>query len=194
MKRFQQSVVMFVTALFLYLFSYTNSKSLAIGDIVLRAGSTMDSLAIQKLGKVQYSHIGIITEIEPKIIVTHSTTDDDPNNPNQVIQTSFDIFTSPKFARNFLIIRPNFLNQDEKITLATKIQAQIGSPYLLKSREEENLYCTTLIEQPLLQLRPNIKLEWHTINLGPFQGDYLFPDTFMNIDGMDILYLDGSFK
>ena len=187
MKKIPQSVVIILTALFLCAFSYANQNTLAIGDIILRSGTTMDSLAIQKIGKVKYSHIGIITQIEPEIIVVHTTTDDDPNHPNQVITTSFDIFTSPKFAHAFLIIRPNFLNDDEKIILANTIQSKIGEPYVLKSREENNLYCTTLIEQPLLKLRPNIQLEWHTIDIGPFQGSYLFPDTFMNIKGMEIL-------
>ena len=186
MKRFQQSVVIILTTLFLCAFSYAKD-TLAIGDIILRAGSNMDSLAIQKLGKVQYSHIGIITQIKPEIVVVHSTTDDDPSHPNQAIATSFEVFTSPKFARNFLIIRPNFLTLDEKLRLANHIHSKIGAPYVLKSREEENLYCTTLIEQPLLQLRPNIQLEWHNIDFGPFKGTYLFPDTFMNIEGMKIL-------
>lgn len=186
MKRFLQGVVIILTTLFLCAFSYAND-ALAIGDIVLRAGSNMDSLAIQKLGKVQYSHIGIITQIEPEIIVIHSTTDDDADHLNQVIATPFEIFTSPKFARNFLIIRPNFLTLDEKLNLASDIHSKLGAPYLLKSREEENLYCTTLIEQPLLQLRQNIELEWHNIDFGPFKGSYLFPDTFMNIEGMEIL-------
>lgn len=187
MKRLQQSVVIFLTALFLCVFSYANDTALAIGDIVLRTGSNMDSLAIQKLGKVQYSHIGIITQTDPEIIVVHSTTDDDPNHTNQVITTPFEVFTSPKFARNFLIIRPSFLTLNEKLSLAKNIHSKLGAPYILKSREEENLYCTTLIEQPLLQLRPNIQLEWRNIDFGPFQGSYLFPDTFMNIEGMEIL-------
>lgn len=194
MKKFQQSVVTMLATLFLCAFSYANDNVLAIGDIVLRAGSNMDSLAIQKLGKVHYSHIGIITQTEPEIIVINSTTDDDPNHLNQVIATPFDIFTSAQFARSFLIIRPNFLTLDEKLKLAQNIHAQLGAPYLLKSREEENLYCTTLIEQPLLQLRPNIELEWNTIDLGPFKGSYLFPDTFINIEGMEILTSDGNFK
>ncbi|GAA5094112.1 YiiX/YebB-like N1pC/P60 family cysteine hydrolase [Wohlfahrtiimonas larvae] len=186
MNRFQLSVATIITTLFLCTFS--NAKnSLAIGDLVLRSGPNMDSVAIQKLGNVQYSHIGIITQIEPEIIVVHSTTDDDPNSPNQVIATSFDIFTSPKFSRNILIIRPNFLTLDEKLNLANNVYSKLGAPYILKSREEKNLYCTTLIEQPLLQLRPNIQLEWHTIDFGPFKGSYLFPDTFMNIEGMEIL-------
>lgn len=187
MKRLQQSVVIFLTALFLCVFSYANDTALAIGDIVLRTGSNMDSLAIQKLGKVQYSHIGIITQTDPEIIVVHSTTDDDPNHTNQVITTPFEVFTSPKFARNFLIIRPSFLTLNEKLSLAKNIHSKLGAPYILKSREEDNLYCTTLIEQPLLQLRPNIQLEWHNIDFGPFKGSYLFPDTFMNIEGMEIL-------
>ena len=193
MKRFQQSVVIMLTTLFLCTFSYAKD-TLAIGDIVLRAGSNMDSLAIQKLGTVQYSHIGIITQIEPEIIVVHSTTDDDPQYPNQTIATSFETFTSPKFARNFLIIRPNFLTLDEKLMLANHIHSKIGAPYILKTREADNLYCTTLIEQPLLQLRPNIQLEWHNIDFGPFKGSYLFPDTFINIEGMEILRSDSSFK
>lgn len=182
-----RSVAIFISTLFLYTLSFTHAIQLEIGDIVLRTGTTVDSLVIQKLANVQYSHIGVITQISPEVIVVHATTDDDPNKPNQVLATKFDTFVSPKFAKNFLIIRPNFLSTIEKNIFATEIANKTGHAYILKNQQEENLYCTTLLEQPLLKLRPTIQLKWHAINLGPFQGDYLFPDTFMDIEGMTVI-------
>ncbi len=187
-----KSVEILTSTLFLYFCSYAHAIQLEIGDIVLRSGTTIDSTVIQKLGNVKYSHIGVITQITPEIIVAHATTDDDPALPNQVLATEYNVFTSPKFAKYFLIIRPNFLSPTEKKLFAQKVANKVGEPYILKKKEEENLYCTTLLEQPLLELRPMIELEWHEIDLGPFQGSYLFPDTFIDIDGMTIIQTDNS--
>lgn len=188
MQPILKSVMKTFIALFLYLsISLAETHTLELGDIVLRAGNNLDSLTIQKLGNVRYSHIGVITQITPEILVTHATTDDSPHFPNQVITTPYIEFISHKFAKEHLIIRPNFLSAHEKITFANDIHTKIGSPYSLKSKDQDNLYCTTLIEQPLLKLRPALTLQWHSIKFGPFNGEYLFPDTFITIDGMQII-------
>lgn len=183
----KKSVAIAISTLFLCMLSYVHAAQLEVGDIVLRTGTTVDSLVIQKLANVRYSHIGVITQISPEIIVVHATTDDDPTKLNQVITTDFTTFVSPQFAKNHLILRPDFLTNDEKIIFSQKINAKIGQLYVLKKQGEDNLYCTTLIAQPLLELHPSTILQWHEINLGPFQGQYLFPDTFIDIKGMKII-------
>lgn len=185
MTKILKSVVIIISTLFLC--PVIAAKSLQIGDLVLRAGTTMDSLLIQKIGRVEYSHIGIITQIQPEVIVTHSTTDDDPDHPNQVLSTPLSIFLSPEFSQKQMIVRLDFLNNEEKQILVNHIHNQVGQPYSLKSKEHHSTYCTTLISQPLLQLRPNLHLQWHNINFGPFKGDYLFPDAFLDINAISII-------
>ena len=59
-----------------------------LGDLVLREGTATDSNVIMMLSASDYSHIGIITAVLPEIIVTHATTDDDPEHADQVIMNS----------------------------------------------------------------------------------------------------------
>lgn len=186
----QKSVVTLFTALFLCPISIASELQLDVGDIVLRSGINVDSIIIQKLSNSRYSHIGVITQIHPTIIVVHATTDDNPEKPNQVIETSYETFIAAEFSNDHLVIRPNFLSSEEKHIFANAIQKKVGEPYVLKSKENDNLYCTTLLEQPLITLRPNILLDWQNIDFGPFHGEYLFPDAFIKIEGIITLQLN----
>ncbi|OYQ78399.1 hypothetical protein B9T12_06010 [Wohlfahrtiimonas chitiniclastica] len=176
--------VVSLTALFLC--PSVSAKTLALGDIVLRTGNNVDSLIIQKLSGGRFSHIGIITDLNP-VMVTHSTTDDDPKHLNQVITTPLPDFLAAHMAKDYVIVRPAFLSESERAQLSHHIKKQLGNPYVLKARTEENLYCTTLIEQPLMSLKPELKLTWQSIDVGPFQGQYLFPDAFLQLPNMMIV-------
>ena len=46
------------------------------GDLVLRLGTVTDSLIIAKVSHSSYSHIGMIIEVWPEILVAHATTSD----------------------------------------------------------------------------------------------------------------------
>lgn len=165
-------------------------KSLEVGDIVFRTAYGKESRMIQVVSDGEYSHIAVITEIEPSVKVVHATTNDHPELQNQVLLTPIEEFLSADFAKQYLIARPTFLNIDERRVFAGDIHTKIGEPYVLKSQEYENLYCTTLLEVPLLKLAPNIKLQYQVLKVPGMNGDYLFPGAFLELPGMKPLLKD----
>lgn len=159
-------------------------QELEVGDIVFRTAYGKESRLIQLVSGGDYSHIAVITEITPEIKVTHATTNDHPEKINQVLLTPIVEFLSPTFAKTYLIARPDFLSMPEKSYFAGEISRRIGEPYVLKSRSLGNLYCTTLLEAPLRTLMPDLTLKWQSLQVPGMPGDYLFPDAFLEIDGI----------
>ena len=63
------------------------ARALQPGDWVFRSGVSADSRLIRHLSGSAYSHIGIVTQTAPQVLVAHATTDDDPARPDQVLIT-----------------------------------------------------------------------------------------------------------
>ena len=167
-------------------------SELEVGDIVFRTAYGKESRFIQWVSGGEFSHIALITAIEPKIIVTHATTNDEETLPNQVLATPIEKFLSPTFAKSYLIARPEFLPDIERFRFAEMVAERVGQPYILKGREENNLYCTTLLEIPLQHLAPQLtsQLSWQELSLPGVAGEYLFPDTFLSLPDMRPLLID----
>lgn len=163
---------------------------LEVGDIVFRTAYGKESRMIQLVSGGDYSHIAVITETSPEVKVTHATTNDHPEKMNQVLLTSISEFLSPTYAKTYLIARPDFLSVAEKRLFSEEIARRVGEPYVLKSRSLDNLYCTTLLEAPLRSLVPNLTLKWQALQVPGMPGDYLFPDAFLDIEGMRLLLKD----
>ncbi len=168
----------------------TYLEQLEVGDIVFRTAYGKESRLIQLVSGGDYSHIAVITEITPEISVTHATTNDHPEKLNQVLLTDITEFLSPTYAKTYLIARPDFLSAAEKALFAKEIAARVGEPYILKHRSLDNLYCTTLLEAPLKSLVPDLSLQWQSLQVPGMAGDYLFPDTFLDIAGMKPILKD----
>lgn len=165
-------------------------ERLEVGDIVFRTAYGKESRLIQLVSGGDYSHIAVITEVSPEIKVTHATTNDNPEKMNQVLLTPITEFLSPTYAKTYLISRPDFLSMPEKSYFASEIAQRVGEPYILKSRSLDNLYCTTLLEEPLRSLVPDLALKWQVLQVPGMPGDYLFPDAFLEIVGMRSLLKD----
>ncbi|MBP6563778.1 MAG: hypothetical protein KA214_09925 [Neisseriaceae bacterium] len=157
------------------------------GDLILRMGTGMDSLLIKQAGGGRYSHIGMVVQTQPEVIIIHATTDDDPERLDQVLLTPAAVFLAPKRATAYAQLRPLFLSQEQIEQMITGLRAQLGQPFVLASEEADHLYCTTLIQSALAQQRPAFKLAWQTVTAPVFKGRYLFPDAFLAHVDMQLL-------
>ena len=102
-----------------------------LGDLVLREGTATDSNVIMMLSASDYSHIGIITAVLPEIIVTHATTDDDPEHADQVIKTPLYEFWNSKNADAGMLLRLNFINEDNVKTVIDSVNSKLGQSIAL---------------------------------------------------------------
>ncbi|PIT16927.1 YiiX/YebB-like N1pC/P60 family cysteine hydrolase [Snodgrassella alvi] len=165
-----------------------NLPTLMIGDWVVRLGTINDSRWISNLGKSEYSHIGMIVQLHPKILVVHATTDDGESASNQVIVSELERFLSPELAQKGAIIRPMFLNQKQKQQIAAFVLNQRGKSFILSSKDEPHLYCTTLLSDSIVQFHPSFKPKWNYISAPFFKGEYLFPQAFVDYPDVKMIY------
>lgn len=166
--------------------------ALEVGDIVFRTAYGKESRLIQMVSDGDYSHIAVITMISPEVKVAHATTNDHPTLQNQVLLTPINEFLSPDVAKEYLIARPSFLRVNERAYFAAEIHRKIGEPYVLKDRTFENLYCTTLLEAPLKSIMPELSLQYQLLKVPGMNGDYLFPDAFLALPGLELLLQDDA--
>ena len=103
---------------------------IAVGDWVFRAGTGRESAIIRALDHGEYSHIGIVTAVEPIVRITHATTDDDPTHPNQIIASDYAAYTAPAIAAKTAVARPAFLSTDERRAIAAQAAARLGEEVL----------------------------------------------------------------
>ncbi len=169
------------------LWNHPQMHKLQVGDIILRSTYDKESRLIEWISDGNYSHIAVITDLKPEIIVTHATTNENGVSLNQVQSTSISYFLSPTITKRYQIVRPHFLSSNDQIQFAKLLKMQLGKPYILKSRENENLYCTTLLEQALKKLYSLPELPWQRLSIPGYQGDYLFPDAFLTLPNLETI-------
>jgi hypothetical protein len=165
-----------------------NLPTLMIGDWVVRLGTINDSRWISYLGESEYSHIGMIVQLYPKILVVHATTDDGESVSNQVIVSELERFLSSELAQKGAIIRPMFLSQKQKQQIAAFTLNQRGKSFILSSKDEPHLYCTTLLSDSIVQFHPSFKPKWNYISAPFFKGEYLFPQAFVDYPDVKMIY------
>lgn len=182
-----QRLLLFLILLPLQLCAAVAPENLAVGDWVFRAGTGRESALIRHLDDGEYSHIGIVVAVAPEIRIIHATTDDDPTHPNQVINSSFAEFSAPPLAGKIAAARPAFLNESERAQLAAAVARHLGEPFHLTARDQSPRYCTTIIYDALIALRPATAARWHHIDLPLLAGDYLFPQALAELPGLEWL-------
>lgn len=165
-------------------FNLENLPKLEVGDLVFRKGDVLDSIIISQKSNFKYSHIAIIIQTNP-ILILHASTNDFKDKKDQVVISTFDEFLS--HALDFGIARINFLDTSEKKKLVKSLYKRAGSKFVLKAKGEENLYCTTILEQEISKFT-NFNPNYTYVNTPFFQGEYLFPKAFWLYDGIEILY------
>ncbi len=153
---------------------------LSVGDLVFRMGTVTDSKVIAYASDSRYSHIGVVVETTPQIMVVHATTSDHEETPDQVLYSPISDFWSYEQAQAGAAARISFLSDDEKQQLAQALKTHIGEKFLLDTRENPHLYCSTLIYDELVKIHPEFSLEWKKIELPVVRGEYLFPQNFLD--------------
>ena len=181
-----QRLLLFLILLPLQLCAAVAPEKLAVGDWIFRAGTGRESALIRYLDDGEYSHIGIVIAVSPEIRIAHATTDDDPAHPNQ-INSSLAEFAAPRLAGKIAAARPAFLNEDERAQLAAAVVRHIGEPFHLTARDQSPRYCTTIIYDALITLRPATAARWRHLDLPLLAGDYLFPQALAELPGLEWL-------
>ena len=152
------------------------------GDWVFRSGVSADSRLIRHLSGSAYSHIGIVTQTAPQVLVAHATTDDDPARPNQVLITPLADFAAAGRATAWAVARPRFLTAAQRAAAARPAAARAGPPFRLTAEGDRPLYCTTLVLEAVRQQAPGFAPAWQSVNAPVFGGRYLFPQAFAMAD------------
>ena len=159
------------------------------GDWVFRSGTSADSRLIKSLSQSHFSHIGIVVQTQPQILIAHATTDDEPEHPNQVLISTLAAFASAEQANALAIVRPRFLTAAQREATAHHAAARKGRAFSLASREKSPFYCTTLLLDAIRQQYPAFQPQWQYLDVPVFRGDYLFPQAFLQAD-LDWVYVD----
>lgn len=162
-----------------------------LGDLVLREGTATDSNVIMMLSASDYSHIGIVTEISPDIIITHATTDDDPEHSDQVIKTPLYEFWNAKNADAGMLLRLNFINEDNVKTVIDSVNSKLGQSFILTYKgnsQERPMYCSILIYSALKEVNKAFSLKWQFVDIPLVRGDYLFPQAFIESKDSKVIY------
>ena len=147
---------------------------LQIGDLVFRQGLGQDSALICALSESAYSHVGMVVEVTPEVLVVHATTDDDHSRPDQVIVSTLAAYVHQ--GRRLLIKRYP-LTARQKHQVQQSLWAQQGKPFMLTGKRDE-LYCSTLVSRVLA---PFIEPRWpySQVQMVGFSGEFLFPETLV---------------
>lgn len=162
-------------------------QNFEVGDLIVRAGTGYESQLIKQLSGSEFSHIGVITQVFPQVMITHATTDDNPNQENQVIVSTLDEFVQPRLALSWAVYRIETLKKNDKNTLVESVQAEIGKPFVLNERYDFPRYCTTIIESGL----PDVfkaDLKWTKANIVGLKGELLYPNAFLEHDSVELIY------
>lgn len=162
--------------------------ALQTGDWLFRLGHSADSRLVQQMGGGDYSHIGMVVATEPRVLVVHATTDDDPQRLNQVLISTLEDFLQPALARHFAIARPGFLSAHQKQAAAQALIDSVGAPFELAVRDQPHRYCTTLLAEAIKAQDPGFEPAWTRLDNPFYRGDVLFPRAFADYPGVAWLY------
>ena len=141
------------------------------GDWVFRSGISADSRVIKSISRSRYSHIGMIVQTAPQVVVAHAATDDDPKHPDQVLLTPL---------AEFAVARPKFLTAPQRRQAAQSAATQRGRPFVLAARDRQPYYCTLLLLEAVRPHAPQFSPQWQYLDMAVFRGEYLFPEAFMH--------------
>ncbi len=166
-----------------------DARVLQVGDWVLRSGTSADSRLIKSLSQSRFSHIGIVVQTQPHVLVVHATTDDEPAKPNQVLMSTLADFAAARRADGLAVVRPRFLSAEQRTATARYAAARQGHAFSLQSRENNPFYCTTLLLDAIRQQNAAFQPQWQYLDVPVFRGDYLFPQAFLQAD-VDWIYAD----
>ena len=156
---------------------------LQVGDWVLRMGTDADSRIISQAGRSDFSHIGMIVEVEPLMVVHATTSDSGQEEKDQVLFTPLNEFLSPDAALAYAVIRPLFLSDKQKTEIAKRLRQRVGEKFVLAPLNEPHLYCSSLIAEEIRRVKPDFQLRTQIVHVPLFNGEYIFPAAFADYPG-----------
>ena len=160
-------------------------NDIKIGDLIFRKGEGLDSSLISFLSDFEYSHIGVIVETSPEVVIIHATTQDDSEDrKNSVIKSSLENFA--KNAKKLAVKRIEGI-EDIVDEVVIKLNENLNKPFILAPKNEDNLYCTTLIERSFSGFIP-LNLKYEMVNIPIFKGLYLFPKAFWELENTKLIF------
>ena len=163
--------------------------ALHTGDWVFRMGTETDSRIIRKMGGGEFSHIGMIVAVQPEVLIVHATTAEPQQTPSDgVLITPLSHFVASDRAEKYAIIRPQFLNDSEKQTIADNLMKKVGKPFVLTEKNKQHLYCTTLIGDEIRVIKNDFAPQWQFMDTPIFKGEYLFPKAFVDYPNTQVIY------
>ena len=162
------------------------------GDWILRGGTGADSALIRRLSRSRYSHIGMVVQTAPQVIIAHANTDDDPAHSDQVLLTPLRQFLAPDKADAVLVLRPRFLTAKQRRAAAADAAAQQGRSFVLTARSENPFYCTHLVLDAVRRQGADFKPQWQYLDIAVFRGEYLFAHACLAADAETVYRYDGG--
>ena len=169
------------------IFVLPDAGALQAGDWIFRSGTSADSRLIKSLSQSRFSHIGIVVQTQPQVLIAHATTDDEPSQPNQVLISTLAAFAAAEKADAVAVARPRFLTAEQRAASARYAAARKGQAFALAAREKNPFYCTTLLLDAIWKQAPAFAPQWQYLDVPVFRGEYLFPQAFLQAD-LDWVY------
>lgn len=177
-------ILSFITLAFSTLYATKlEPPPLEVGDLVFRKGLGAEALIINKLSTSPYTHIAMVIQTKPTLLI-HATTDDDKTKPNQVFLSSFEDFAT--HGTKIAIKRLKF-SKEQKRQIAHFAQKELGRKFIL-SADKEAFYCTNLIENSISKVVKDFKLKRKYVDIAIVNGDYLFPKAFFDDEKSFLIY------
>jgi len=163
----------------------TQTPALAVGDWVFRQGTSLESYLIASFGEGDFSHIGMVVQVEPEIQIIHATTDDFQTLSNQVLLSTWQQFTDVKLAKRVAVARPVFLSAEQRQNVSRSVLAELGKPFVLAARDKQHLYCTTILADAIQSEYPAFNVNWSWLEQPLLRGEYLHPEAFAAHQDLD---------
>ena len=145
---------------------------------------SVDSALIGQLSSSIYSHVGMVAQVNPEITVIHATTGDDAGAPHSgVVEVSLAAFVHEAYA--LAIVRFE-LTATEQAAVQTALRQRLGQEFILTDSAQRN-YCSTLVADVLTPYQ-ELTLKPLHLNLPLIEGDYLFPQAFLDAPQGQLIY------
>lgn len=165
-----------------------HSAELRPGDLVFRMGTVADSRVIAKVSGSSYSHVGMIIEIWPEILVAHATTSDHDYDRDEASITTLKDFWSKALASAGAAGRISGLGDEQVKAVVSRLVADKGRPFVLAPRNEKHFYCSTMLYEAIHEADPSFDLSWKSLSYPGFSGEYLFPQSFIDSPRVHLLF------
>ncbi|MGN0902593.1 MAG: hypothetical protein ACI4M9_04835, partial [Succinivibrio sp.] len=107
---------------------------------------------------------------------------------NQVITVPLSDFFADNLAKHGLVLRFKSASDEFLDSIVEGVLSHTGESYIVDTVQSPHLYCTTLIYDEIKKIKPEFDLTFQTLHLPMFNGDYLFPQAFIDSDEFETVF------